>query len=63
MALADIILDQVAHAATDDSAAGIMDGVRDRATVLAMADLAWVPYPEAHSTQWLRKRIVAEARA
>lgn len=57
------ILGLVATAGTDDGAHGIMATVRSRATVLAVADLAWVPYPEAHSTQWLRKAIVREARA
>jgi len=55
--------DAVAGAPTDDAAMSLITTERSRVVIIEVANLCWIGYPEGHTTEWLRKAIVEEARA
>ena len=59
----DEIITAITQAPTTTAALEIMGTVRSRAAVLAVADQLYVDDPEGHTTAWLRRAIVKEARA
>lgn len=62
MAKADDIVTRVTEAATRADATRVIEGVREMATLRAVADLLYVE-AEGHGAPWLRRAIVNEARA
>jgi hypothetical protein len=59
----DDIVTMVTDAPTESQACTVVDSVRSRAALLAVADLLYVDYPEGHTDNWLRAAIVREARS
>lgn len=58
----DDIITQVTEAPAAEAALAVMRDVRSRAVLLAVADLLYID-AGGHASAWLRKAIVAEARA
>jgi hypothetical protein len=56
------LLDAVTTAGDAGKALEILDAVRSRATLRAVADLLYID-PSWHSYAWLKREIVKEARA
>lgn len=59
---ADDIITRVTGAPAHADALLIIDAVRSRALLVAVADLLYIGQPENHSSRWLRAAIIAEAR-
>lgn len=58
----DDIITQITQAPSADAALAIMNGVRSRSLLLAVADLLYIE-AEGQTSPWIRKAIVSEARA
>jgi hypothetical protein len=56
------VVTELVKAPSTEAASEIIAQVRERDVLMALADLLFVD-PEGHGLPWVRKRIVAEARA
>jgi hypothetical protein len=59
----DDVITAITKAATEDDALAVMDGIRSRALLLAVADQLYIDDPNGHGNPWLRNAIVKEARS